>query len=104
MRVNDFNNISSSITLDKAIELGEYDEQYLSKFPEWKMLSPNIRWQLIRRAIKNKKRILRMTYAEIFNQLDFSKKPKLSIALKNTEKELEKLSKDEEKLLLKYSS
>jgi len=63
--------------LQMAVEMGEYDPKYLSTFLEWQRLSKNMRWQTIRRALRNRKRLLRLNYAEIFNQLDFSKKPEL---------------------------
>ncbi|MBU1088464.1 hypothetical protein KKA02_01105 [Patescibacteria group bacterium] len=96
-------NLGSLVNLDKAIELGEYDVNYLSRFDEWKELPRNSQWQLIRRAIRNRKTLLRVNYAEIFNQLNFSEKPELAKALKNVEKQLKKLNEDEEKLQIEYS-
>ncbi|RLC34727.1 hypothetical protein DRH14_02320 [Candidatus Shapirobacteria bacterium] len=106
MRVGDISNVNKktvSITLKQAIEMGEYDENFLSQFDEWNRLTRNMKWQLIRKALENKKRALRLNYAEIFNMLDFSKKPHLAEALKNVEKAIEDLYKDKEKLFVEYS-
>ena len=75
--------VSSKMTLQKAIELGEYNPDYLSTFPEWLTLSRHIKFQYIRDAIESRRRHLITQYAEINNILDFSKKPHLKEALKN---------------------
>lgn len=44
-----------------------------------------------------------MQWAEITNMLDFRLKPYLRDALKNIEKQLERLQEDKEKLYVEYS-
>jgi len=95
---------SESVSLKEAIEMGEYDPKYLLTFVEWQKLSKNMPWQMIRKALKNRRRLLWTNYAEIFNQIDFSKKPELKIAMENVQKQTEKLQKDEEKLQIEYST
>lgn len=92
------------INLEKAVEMGEYDPGYLSGFVEWHNLTKNMQWQYIRRGIQNRRRLLRLNYAEIFNQLDFSKKPELANALGNIQKQIEELQKEEERLQVEYST
>lgn len=94
---------SAKMTLQKAVELGEYNPDFLSTFPEWHTLSRHVQFQFIRQALDNRHRHLIVQWAEINNLLDFSKKPELKEALKNIEKQLNELEKDKEKLYLEYS-
>lgn len=95
--------ITDGITLQKAIEMGEYNPEYLANFPDWHKLSRIMKWQMIRQAIKNRRQFLRIQWAEINNQLDYSQKPYLAKAAKNIEKQLDELMKDEEKYQVEYS-
>jgi len=92
------------ITLQKAIEMGEYEIAYLSTFPEWQKVTTIMQWQMIIQAIKNRRRFLELNWAETFNLLDFSKKPELADALKNIERQLEKCRKDEERLRVEWAA
>lgn len=92
------------LTLKEAIELGEYDPDYLSAFPEWCKLSLWVQFQFIRRGIENRRKRLRIQWAEINNVLDFRLKPHLKKTLLNIEKQLKKVDEDEERLYLEYSS
>src|SRR3989344_4217904 len=94
---------STILSLNKAIELGEYDPGYLSKFDEWNQLSRHSQFELIRKAIENRLRQLIGQYAEINNVLDFSKKPHLQEALKNIDDQRRKVLEDKERLYLEYS-
>lgn len=93
-----------SMTLQKAVDLGEYDPEYLAKFPEWKSLSKHVRLQFIRQGLDNRRKDLLMQWAELNNVLDFSLKPNIKIALRNIEKQLKKLENDRESIYLEYSS
>jgi hypothetical protein len=97
------NNSQSNITLRGAIDLGEYDPNYLGTFPEWNQLSRHIQFQYIKTAIDNRRKQLTMQYAEVNNILDFSKKPHLTEALKNIEKQLKIIELDRERLFVEYS-
>ncbi|HVF68961.1 MAG TPA: hypothetical protein VNA13_00165 [Xanthomonadales bacterium] len=94
----------STITLQKAVDLGEYNPEYLSTFPEWHTLSNVIQWQMIKQALDNRERRLVKQWAEINNVIDFSEKPHLQEALRNIEKQRRKLMGDKEKLMVEYSS
>lgn len=94
----------STITLQQAIEFGEYDPKFLQNFAEWHTLSTHIQWQLIRRALDIRHRQLITQYAELNNALDFSKKPYIRDAMKNVQKHLEELRDDKEKLYVEYSN
>lgn len=94
----------AGMTLEKAVEMGEYDPSFLATFPEWANFSNNIRFNYIMKAIKNRKRFLQLNYAETFNVIDFSLKPELQTVLKNITDKLKEIQKDEEKLRLEYSS
>lgn len=91
------------MTLEKTVEMGEYEPSYLSTFPEWHGLTRYLQLQYIRRAIENRRRQLMVQWAEINNVLDFRLKPNLKEALKNIEKQLKELDRDEERLLLEYT-
>jgi hypothetical protein len=92
------------MTLERAVELGEYDEGFLSTFPDWHNLSHNIRFNYILKALKNRRQFLRLNYAETFNVLDYSKKPELKKVLESINKRLDELQKEEEQIRINYSS
>lgn len=93
-----------TLTLQQVIDLGEYSPEYLQNFTEWHTLSPHIQWQFIRKALDIRNRQLITQYAELNNVLDLSKKPAVQQAMKNVEKQMQKLSKDREKLYIEYST
>lgn len=95
---------SSGMTLQKAVDFGEYDPEFLSQFPEWHTYSRHIQFEYIRKALSNRNRQLLTQWAEITNVLDFRLKPHLRDALGNIEKQLEQVKKDKEKLFVEYSS
>ncbi len=94
---------TKKLTLKEAIELGEYNPEYLATFAEWQGLSRHIQFQYIREALDNRHRHLITQWAEINNMLDFRLKPHLSEALENIMNQIKKLEKDREKLYLEYS-
>lgn len=95
--------IGQTMTLQKAIDMGEYDPKFLANFSEWHTLTKFMQWRYIREAIKNRKRFLLMQWADINNVLDFRLKPELNEALRNIEKQQKELGEREEKLQLEYS-
>lgn len=94
---------STKMTLQKAVELGEYNPKFLSTFPEWHSLSRHAQFQFIREGLENRRRHLITQWAEINNFLDFRLKPHLKEALKNIELQLKILEDDRERLHLEYS-
>ncbi len=95
--------VSPVMTLQKAIDMGEYDPDFLATFPEWHSLSRHIQWEMIREGLKNRTKHLRRHWAEMVNQPNFSEKPHLAAAMKNIEKQLSELQLDEERLQVEYS-
>jgi len=95
---------TSHMILERAIDLGECDEDFLSTFPEWQKLSNNIRFNYLLKVIKNHRQFLRLNYAETFNFLDFSQKPELAEVLNKINSRLIELQKEEENYRVKYSS
>ncbi|KKQ76918.1 MAG: hypothetical protein UT00_C0027G0006 [Parcubacteria group bacterium GW2011_GWA1_38_7] len=93
----------TKMSLQKAIEMGEYNPEYLSTFSEWHTLSRHIQFQYIRDALETRRHHLLQQYAEINNILDFSKKPHLKEAMKNIENQLHKIEDDRERLFVEYS-
>lgn len=94
---------SGVMTLEKAVELGEYDPDYLASFPEWHTLNRHIQWEFIKKALKNSEGQIMQQYAAVNNVLDFSKKPEAQAALKNIEEQFRKFRDTKEKLLIEYS-
>lgn len=94
----------STITLQQAIDFGEYDPAHLVNFAEWHTLSPHIQWQLVRKALDVRNRQLITQYAELSNALDLRNKPHVKDAMKNVEKQLKNLAKDREKLYVEFSN
>ena len=97
------NPVPPVMTLQKAIDMGEYDPDFLATFPEWLGLSRHIQWEMIRQGLRNRRRQLRVHWAELANQPDFSKKPHLATAMRNIERQISELGIDEEKLQVEYS-
>lgn len=95
--------LPSAMTLQQAINMGEYNPEYLSTFPEWYQFSRHTQLQYIRMALENRRKQLLMQWAEINNILDFRMKPELHEALKNIEAQMKKLGKDRERLFVEYS-
>ena len=91
-----------SLTLEKAVEMGEYDPDFLSTFPEWATYTNYIRWGYIRQAIKNRRRFLLLNWAETTNVLDLRLKPEMSKVLENITRQMEELNKEEERLRVEY--
>jgi hypothetical protein len=96
--------IATKLTLEKAVELGEYDPDFLANFPEWHILSRHIQFQYIRKALDNRNRQLLGQYAELNNVLDLRNKPEVWKAIKNMEKQLHELLEIKEKLFSEYSA
>lgn len=94
---------SKNMTLKEAVELGEYNPDFLSTFPEWHTFSKHVQFQFLRKALDNRNKQFLMQWAEVNNMLDFRLKPHLSVALKNIEKQMKKLDSDRERLYFEYS-
>ncbi|MBU0569507.1 hypothetical protein KKB40_01850, partial [Patescibacteria group bacterium] len=56
-----------TMTLQKAIDMGEYNPEYLATFPEWHSISRHVQFQYIRQALDNRNRHLIVQWAEINN-------------------------------------
>ena len=78
---------STVLTLEKAVELGEYDPNFLANFPQWHSLSRHVQFQYIRRALNNRHKQLLTQYAELNNVLDLRLKPNIWKAIRNMEKQ-----------------
>lgn len=88
----------TTLTLQKAVDLGEYDPEFLATFAEWHDLTPHLQWQLVRKGLINRRQSLTINWAEIANQPDYSKKPHLKPIQESIQKQLHKLQEDEEYL------
>lgn len=90
------------LTFKESIALGKYDASYLSQYQEWRELDRQLQFQFIE-AILNRRHQLRLQWANLANQLNFSKKPHLAEAQKKVEQALRELDEDEEKLMVEYA-
>ncbi len=95
---------SSRMTLQKAVDLGEYNPEYLATFPEWHTYSRQIQWQMIKKALDIRERQLIQQWAEISNIIDFRLKPHLQEAMDNIWKQRAKVKEDKERLIVEYST
>ncbi len=91
------------ISFKESIELGKYEVEYLQAYKEWQELDRHLQYQYIVQAITNKRRQLRLQWAKLANQPNFSKKPFLADAQKKVERALEELEKDEERLMVEFA-
>lgn len=91
------------ISFKESIELGKYQIDYLNQYKEWEELDHHLQYQYITQAITNKRRQLRLEWAKMANQPNFSKKPQLLAAQKKIEKALRDLDTDEEALMIEYA-
>ncbi len=89
--------------MEKAVELGEYDPNFLANFPEWHSLSKHVQFQYIRKALNNRHKQLLTQYAELNNVLDLRLKPDIWKAIKNMEKQLHHILEEKERLFAEYS-
>lgn len=94
---------SRILTFKEAIELGKYDDGFLQEYAEWRELDRHLKFQYISQAIINKRRQLRIQWANLANQPNFSKKPHLTEAQKKVEQALRDLESDEERLMVEYA-
>jgi cytochrome c peroxidase len=93
----------TAMTLEEAVKLGEYEPEFLSRYPEWSTLSRFVQFQKISQAIENRKRFLMQKWAEVINFMDENDDPKLrEEAKKGIESQLAELRKDKEKLYWEY--
>ena len=76
---------SSDMTLQKAVELGEYKPEFLETFAEWHTLSSHVQLQYIRQGIDNRRKHLLTQWAEINNVLNFRLKPEMKATLTKIE-------------------
>lgn len=95
---------TANMTLQKAVDLGEYNPEFLATFPEWHTLSPHVQLQFIRQGMDNRRKQLLAQWAEVNAALDFRLKPELKDALDNIHEQLRKIDNDREKIYLEYSS
>jgi hypothetical protein len=95
--------VVQSMTLQKAVDMGEYKPEYLSSFPEWHTLSKHVQFQFIKQGLENRRHQLLQQYGRISNVIDFRLKPELKGVLNNIDKQLEMVEKDFEKLSKTYS-
>lgn len=91
------------LTLEKAVELGEYDPNFLANFPEWHTLTKHIQFQYIKKALENRHHQLLSQYAELHNVLDLRNKPEIWEAIHNMEKQLHHILEEKERLFAEYS-
>lgn len=93
----------TKLTLEKAVELGEYNPNFLANFPVWHTLSKHMQFQYVRKALENRRKQLLTQYAELNNVLDLRNKPNVWRAIKNVEKQLHHLLSEKERLFTEYS-
>ncbi len=91
------------LTLEKAIDFGEYDPEYLAQFQEWHAYTRHMQFELIKKALLNRRRQLLNQWMELNCANDYRIKPHLQEASSSIDRQLEKLTKDKEMLYSRYS-
>lgn len=91
------------VPFKEAIALGKYQPEYLEQYSEWQQMDRQLQFQYISQAVINKRRQLRIQWANLANQPNFSKKPQLAEAQKKVEQALRDLDAEEEKLMVEYA-
>ena len=91
------------LSFKESIEMGKYEPSYLAQYEEWNSFDKQIQLQYIVQGIKNRRKQLRLQWANLNNQLDFSKKPYLQSALQKIEQAIKDLNDDEERLMVEYA-
>lgn len=95
--------VQPPMSLEEAVRLGEYQPEFLSRYPEWNTLSHFVQFQKISQALENRKRFLMQKWAEVINFMDENDDPKLrEEAKRGIEAQLADLRKDKEKLYWEY--
>ncbi len=94
---------TGQMTLQKAVELGEYKPEVLSQYGDWSLLSKHGQLQFIRTGLRYHKGQLMTQYAALFNIPNYSQKadelePKLNHILDL----VRQVDKDEEYYLANY--
>lgn len=95
--------MDGTLTLDKAIEMGEYDPDYLAQFPEWHQLSIHLQFELVKKALAKRRKQMLTQWMEVEQANDYTIKPHLQEASRSILKQLDKLTKDKESLYAKFS-
>ena len=95
--------VSQTMTLQKAVDMGEYNPEYLSTFSEWHTLSTHVQLNYIRQGMDNRRAQLLTQWAEMDRAVDHRLKPELQAAQNNIWKQLEKLESDRERIYFEYS-
>jgi hypothetical protein len=93
----------STMTLQKAVELGEYDPKFLATLPEWHTLSRHIQFQFIKTAAENRRKQLLSQFADLNNVLDYRLKPEIKEAAASVLERVKQVEYDLEKFLIEYS-
>lgn len=94
--------VLASMTLQKAVDMGEYEPVFLSTFPEWQTMSRHLQFQFIKTGLENRRHQLLQQYAQVSNVLDFRLKPELKKTLANIHKQLKYLDDRFEELTEEY--
>jgi len=92
------------MTLQKAVDMGEYSPEYLSTFAEWHTLSPHMQLNYIKQGLDNRRVQLLAEWAELDRAIDYRLKPELKMAQENIWKQIEKIEVDRERLYYEYSN
>jgi hypothetical protein len=94
---------SQQMTLQKAVDLGEYNPKYLANFPEWHKLSKFLQLQFIRQGLDNHEGRLMSQWSELANELNYRDRPALKQAQENIMKQIKKVQADRERLYIEYT-
>lgn len=95
----------STLSLQDAIKLGEYDPKKLAEYPEWEKLSRTGQFELISQGLEYRRRNLFRKWQEIVNFINDSEDSSVREQAKlNIESQIKNLRVEKERLYLEWST
>ena len=94
----------TSLTFSKAIELGEYEPNFLEQFPEFSELTRPSQYEYVKKAIENRIKHIWVHWSELANLPDMSIKPQIRKAMEKLEQQHKKVMADKERLYIEFAS
>ena len=91
------------MTFVEAIQMGEYQPQFLSQYPEWQTMSKHVQLEYISKAIDIRKRQLVKKWGEIINMMDENAIPEMKQKMVDQVfAQMKKLSEERERIYYEY--
>lgn len=91
------------MTFEEAIQMGEYQPEFLDQYPEWKTFSKHVQLEYISKAIDIRRRQLIRKWSEIIEMMDQAEIPEMKQkSVANIFRQIKELAKEKERLYFEY--